>query len=299
MMRVVCVGTVTVDLVFDIAEPALKPQKYRAETSRLVTGGGALIAARAIARLGGAAHLAGAVGDDAFADLIAAEMAAAGVATDLLTRRDGVPTARSAVLVTPDGERTIVNHRDDRLHQGGLALDVTLGGFPFDAALADTRWPGGAAQVLHAARDAGRPGVVDAEAPVAIAAEALALASHVAFSEQGLHDYTGESDPHRGLVAASARLGWVCVTRGPEPVLWHDDTGLFEVAVPQVTAVDTLGAGDVWHGAFALALAEGRPDREAIVRANAAAALKASARGLGTALPDRDTLESFLTETTT
>jgi sulfofructose kinase len=268
--------------------------KYRASDSALTTGGCALNAAAAVARLGGAAHLAGAIGADAFGDLLVAEIEGEGVATGLVTRVPGAPTARSAVIVGPDGGRTIVNHRDPRLFDAEPSLPDP---FPFDAALADTRWPRGAALVLAAARSARKPAVLDAEAPVAEAAGALQVASHVAFSEQGLADWAGTTDQAAALARAATQLGaWVCVTRGPEPVLVHDGKGLTEVPAFAVEAVDTLGAGDVWHGAFALFLAEGLAEADAVRRASAVAALKASRFGGRGALPDRNRLEHFLKE---
>ena len=119
MASVVCAGVVTADLVFRVPEPVDAPKKYRANQSVLTSGGCALNAAAAVARLGGAAHLAGSVGADLFGDVVRDEIAAEGVATGLLVRAEGVPTARSAVLVGPGGERTIVNHQSTRDYSTG------------------------------------------------------------------------------------------------------------------------------------------------------------------------------------
>lgn len=62
----------------------------------------------------------------------------------------------------------------------------------------------------------------------------------------------------------------------------------------KVEVVDTLAAGDVWHGAFALRLAEGAGEVDAINFANAAAALKCTRFGGGDGCPDRDATEAFL-----
>ena len=293
MASIACAGVVAADLVFAVPRLPDKPLKYRANASALVAGGCAVNAAAAVARLGGRAFLMGAVGDDAFGAMIRAEMAAEGVDCATLTVADA-PTARSAVLSAADGERMLVNHRDPALFAATPTIPAP---FPYDGALADTRWPAGAAALLTAARAAGRPGVLDAEAPSDVAAAALAAASHVAFSEQGLADFIGLDDARAGLTEAAARLGkWVCVTRGPAPVLIHDGAAVSEAAAFAVTAVDTLGAGDVWHGAFALFLAEGLDEARAVRRANAVAALKASAFGGRAALPDRARLESFMRE---
>jgi sulfofructose kinase len=146
--------------------------------------------------------------------------------------------------------------------------------FPFDGALVDTRWPDGAAQIVKAARRAGKPAVIDAEAPVALAADALAHSSHIAFSEQGLTDYAGRCDG-AALKEVATQLGvWCAVTRGALPVLCHDGQTLTEVPTFPAPAANTLGAGDVWHGAFTLGLAQGRSALDAVGWANAAASLK-------------------------
>jgi sulfofructose kinase len=61
-----------------------------------------------------------------------------------------------------------------------------------------------------------------------------------------------------------------------------------------VTAVDTLGAGDVWHGAFALALAEGEDEPAAVRAASAAAAIKVTRHGGRAGAPTRAERDALL-----
>ena len=227
-------------------------------------------------------------------EFVREELTGEGVSTESLLCADGLATSRSSVLVGPDGERTIVNHRDPRLFDNLPALPEP---FSYDAALADTRWPRAAERILHAARTAGRPAVLDAEMPIAPATGALEAASHIAFSEQGLADWAGTADQPSALARAARRFGaWVCVTRGAAPVLVHDGVAPSEVPAFAVEAVDTLGAGDVWHGAFALYLAEGLAPAVAVRHANGVAALKTTAFGGREALPSRARLDRFLEE---
>ncbi|MEM8914282.1 MAG: PfkB family carbohydrate kinase [Pseudomonadota bacterium] len=266
---VLCAGLVTVDFLYELPSYPKAGEKHRAEAATTRTGGGALNAAAAIAALGGKAMLAGSIGDDMLGTVVREEVARLGIDGSCLEVRPGVPTARSAVVLTADGERTVVNHRDPRL------FETPLSSIPeFDAILMDTRWPAAAKPLLQTACAGQKPSVIDAEAPLADVEDLLPLASHVAFSEQGLEDFTSSSDAD-GLTQAVQRLNtWVCVTRGPQPVLYHDGQKTEQVAAFPVTTSDTLGAGDVWHGAFALALADGIPPVESITFANAATALK-------------------------
>lgn len=291
MPRIVCAGLIATDLVFEVGAFPVKGTKSRASASWMISGGGALNAACAIASLGGNASLAGAIGDDDFGRFLRKKMRERCIDDRFVSSTEGATTSRSANLIGPDGDRTIINYRDDVGFPVHFALPDDAS---FDAVLVDTRWPEGAARLVEAANRAGKPSVVDAEAPVAPAAWALANASHVVFSEQGLADYVGESDA-AGLKTAARRLGhWCAVSRGALPVLCHDGHGLIEVATFPANAVNTLGAGDVWHGAFALALASGLSEISAVRWANAAAALKVRRPIADEAMPTAAEVEALL-----
>jgi sulfofructose kinase len=155
--------------------------------------------------------------------------------------------------------------------------------------LADTRWPQGNLAALELARGRGIPGVLDAEAPVDPAL--IAAASHVAFSRQGLASLSS-GEPAEAL-AAMDLPAWACVTDGAHGVFLR---GGGHVPAFPVRAIDTLGAGDVWHGAFALRLAEGADETAAIRFANAAAALKCVRPWGREGCPTRAETEAFLKE---
>lgn len=272
MPSILCAGLIAVDLVFEVDEFPTKGTKNRARTSRMIIGGGALNAASTIASLGGKASLAGSIGDDAFGKFIRCKILERKIDDRFVRTISGATTSRSANIISAVGDRTIINHRDDALVAAPLDLPPE---FPFDAVLVDTRLPAAALQIVEAATSAGKPAVVDAEAPVTDAISAIRGASHIVFSEQGLADYCGDS-PDALERAAEQLGGWCAVTRGALPVLCHDGTHIVEVPALPTTAVNTLGAGDVWHGAFTLALAQGRSEDNAVLRANAAASLKVS-----------------------
>lgn len=291
MPMIICAGLISADIVFEISDFPVKGTKNRASSSLVITGGGAMNAASAIASLGGQAYLAGAIGNDKFGAFLHEKMSDRGIDDQYVSTISGIDTSHSAILITPDGDRTITNHRDAALIPNDLVLTTP---FPYDAALVDTRWPKGALQIIEAASRAGKPAVIDAEAPVAEAAQALAVASHVVFSEQGLEDYCGASDAD-ALQKVAKKLGnWCAVTRGSLPVLCHDGRHLTEVPTFPTIAVNTLGAGDVWHGAFTLALAMGQPELDAIKWANAAASLKVCHPIQSEAMPTAAEIEALL-----
>lgn len=291
MPRIICAGLIAADLVLEVDEFPLKGTKNRARASRMITGGGALNAASAIARLGGDVSLVGVIGDDEFGLFLRQKIVGRKIDDQYVRTVAGAATSRSANMITPDGDRTIINHRETAFSQATLQLPAE---FTFDAALVDTRWPEAAVQIIEAAKRAGKPAVVDAEAPFAEAQTALESASHIVFSEQGLADYCGGKSAE-ALGQAAAQLGvWCAVTRGALPVLFHNGQSLTEVPTHPTTAVNTLGAGDVWHGAFTLALSQGRSEMDAIRWANAAASLKVSRHVRVEELPTTTEVEALL-----
>jgi sulfofructose kinase len=302
---VLCVGHAVQDHVYTLPRLPVGGSKNRASGFASVGGGPAATAAVAIARLGGAARLAARVGDDEMAGEIERELRDHGVDCALLRRFPGRASSRSAVFVDHAGERMIVNHTDPAMPADPAWLEaVDLAGV--DAMLADVRWPEGAALMLARAKAAGLPAVLDADVPLPPGSPLPRAATHVAFSLPGLRDHLGlAADVPLGLEDCTTALqriaretgAWCAVTLGAEGVL-HTRGGEFARSPAfRVTAVDTLGAGDVWHGAFALALAEGADEATAVRAASAAAALKVTRPGGRAGAPTRAERDALLSST--
>ena len=123
----------------------------------------------------------------------------------------------------------------------------------------------------------------------------MGRATHVVWSEVALSDWSGSPDPEIGLRAARRRFqGFLGVTVGAAGFRWLDGDRMRGEPAPEVVAVDTLAAGDVFHGAFLLALAEGQSVPAAARFANVAAAFKCRAFGSRTTTPPRTEVEAFL-----
>jgi sulfofructose kinase len=294
MATVFCVGHAVQDYVYSLPALPTRAEKHFATGFMSVGGGPAATAAVAIARLGGHAVLAARVGDDTVADAILSELAGSGVDCSHVRRFAGRGSSVSAVIVDPAGERLIVNHLDRAMPSAAdwLPEPTSLGAA---AVLADTRWPEGAARALAAARAAGLPAVLDADRPMPRDGVAIGAATHVAFSAEALAELTGEVDPVRGLKRAGAgSSAWCCVTVGAAGVHVLERGLVAHFPAFVVPVVDTLGAGDVWHGAFALGLAEGMDTTQAVHFASAAAALKVQGAGGRASAPKRKEVDDFM-----
>lgn len=299
MATVFCIGQAVQDFVFSVDAMPTTADKYRASDFETLGGGPAATAAVAIARLGGEARLAARVGDDMLANLIAAELESYGVDCTLLRRMGGRRSSVSAVLVDSAGERMIVNYLDSSMDADPEWLHAYA---PLDvgAILTDTRWPEGALLGLNLARRNDLPAILDADLPVPKDGELVRAATHVAFSAGGLAEFSGIENVEDALRSVHQETGaWCCVTLGAEGSLLIEEGELSRLPAFKVSVRDTLGAGDVWHGAFALALAEGKAAGDAVIFASAAAALKVQNGGGRAGCATRKDVEDFLRQQVT
>lgn len=296
MTSIVCLGIAVRDLVFRVPELPPRPAKLTASSLRHEGGGMAASAAVAAARLGGRVAWWGRLGDDPQGHALVAELRQQGVEV-MASMQPGTQTPTSAVLVSDNGERLLAVFRgrfDDS--PDWLPLDRLHG---VQAVLADFRWARGAAALFDAARARGLPSVLDADVgdPDGVRA-LLPRVQHAVFSETGLAEAAGTDAVEPALERMHA-LGpaVVGVTLGERGSVFRLDGRVHRVAAVPVQARDTNGAGDVFHGAYTVALAEGQGVLDAVRWASTAAALKCR-NGTGwAAAPDRPSVQQLLKDT--
>jgi len=295
---ILCAGIIVLDEVFRVDRFPQPDVKAQAQSFFIVNGGCAANAAVAVARLGGRAALAGPLGgppgEDSNGDRVLAALAREQIDCTGCQRLAGVATALSAIFIDARGDRMIVTHRDDRLAAATPADPAGLVACA-DAVLADNRFPEFVRPICVAARARGVTVVLDADRPTQMSDELFRIATHVVFSAECLRATTGLDDLGAALAAiAGTTPSFLAVTQGPRDVLWREGARLRKSPVFAVDAIDTLGAGDVFHGAFTLALAEGRDLVAALRFAAAAAGLKCTRIGGSMAAPRRAEVEALL-----
>jgi sulfofructose kinase len=162
----------------------------------------------------------------------------------------------------------------------------------------DVRWPEAALLALVAAHDRQIPCLADLDvAPRETLLPLFHNADYAIASEGGAKILTGESTGLDALkVMAREHPGFVAVTMGENGAFWADRKSgvLRHVAPVPVEAVDTLAAGDVFHGAFALGLAEGWDIERNMRFATTAAAIKCTRFGGRLGAPTRDEVEAMM-----
>lgn len=290
-VKLLSVGALTLDTILRVETLPIQQGKFIASDGVQIASGMATSAACAAHRLGADVSLWASAGDDPVGDQLIAGVEAEGVDCSFVRRISGARSALASILVDAHGERIIVPFYDSQAQADPETLPVAdLSAF--DAVLVDVRWPGAAALALTAARAIGRPAILDADtAPRDVLEHLLPLASHIVASEPAARILcSNDLDPRQACEALARRTdAFVAVTGGAAGTWWFDRAvnSSRHVAAPKIKAVDTLAAGDVFHGAFAVGLAEAMPVEQALRFASAAAALKCLRFGGRLGAPDR------------
>src|ERR1700728_2734896 len=298
--RILCTGIIVLDEVFRVDAFPEADGKVEATGFFIVNGGCAPNAAVAIARLGGHAALAGPMGgpagEDANGDLVLAALARENIDCSACQRVAGLATALSAIFINARGDRTIVTYRDERVAAVNPA-DPEGVVARADLVLADNRYPQFARPICEAARRRNLPVVVDGDKPRVVDDPLFRFASHVIFSSECLRATTGRDDLADGLSHIARHTNaFLAVSNGPDDIIFREGRALRRVPVFEISAVDTLGAGDALHGGFALALAEGRTETDALRFGAAVAGIKCTRIGGSAGSPKRAEVEALLAD---
>ncbi len=301
--RILCIGHAALDRIYRIEAFPPEPTKVRA-IEHVETGGGmAANASVAIARLGGKAELWSRIGDDAAGQTIKAGLRSERVDVRYVQAFEDARSSTSAIIVDDRGERLIVGQRDTGMPSSTDWLPLERIG-EMHAVLGDVRWLEGLRAAFTRARAEGVPTVLDADLGAReVLPEILALADYAIFSRPALREFCGASaDTPDAALALDQVLACgpmhAGVTLGGDGYRWKEKGALGDilsghVAAPKVDVIDTTGAGDAFHGAFTLMLAEGRTTQQCATVACEVAARKCTRLGSRAGLPRRDSVEAL------
>ena len=295
--RILCIGMPVRDLTFRVQGLPARGSKENASHFEEICGGNALNGAIGIVRLGGRASICGPMGDarETTSRYIFEKMAEEGIETKHIVHMPGLVTPISNIMIDPSGERTIVTFRDPQLWKVRLPDPDTLLE-DCDAILTESRCAEFCTDLCVEATRRGIPVIVDVDRAMSLREGLLTASSHLVFSSEPLQETAGVSDDGEALKKISKLTpSFLAGTRGAQGTIWLDEHhNLQQTPAFPVHTVDTLGAGDVFHGAFALAITENQDLRAALRFASAAAALKCTRFGGAFAAPQRAEVEALL-----
>lgn len=262
----------------------------------VVQGGGPSVNAIATAaRLGAATAFIGCVGNDQRGRNIIAGLVAEGVDVRGMRMREGAESAAGFCWIEKqNGKRSIAWTRGTARPLSAKEIVPDLIGASKVLHL-DGHHTKAAVAAAQLARQHGVTVSLDAGTLVPGIEQLFALSDVIIASERLACRYTGQSDMETAAAKLfSAHCKFSAVTMGSEGAIGFDGREFFRCPAFKVAAVDTTGAGDVFHGAFAYEYVKGGSWAQCLRFASAVAALKCTQFGGRAGIPDLKTTEEFL-----
>jgi ribokinase len=296
MTHIAVLGSTNMDLVAYVPKAPQRGETVTGREFRTIPGGKGANQAIAAARAGATVSMIGAVGNDAYGTQLRSTLEHSGVDTDHLRTTEG-PSGTAHIVVDDEGGNAIVvipaaNGTVDHLAPGDDGLIASA-----DALLLQLEIP--LAAVVAGAEAARAHGVRTILTPAPaqpLPIELLSATDLLVPNEHEATTLTGRTDPHAAALALLDEVPEVVITLGSAGSLYvARDAEPLSVPAPQVTAVDSTGAGDTFVGALAVALGEGRAMRDALRWAAAAAALSVQRAGASASMPYRPEIDKQCT----
>ena len=290
-------GAVAVDDFLYVASYPPPDSKARVIRRERQCGGLTATALVTAARLGARCAYAGVLGHDELSNFAFERLEKEGIDTSWAQRNRSARPIHSTIVVD--------RHRGTR--NIFFNVEQVVGASPRTPAelvsrcrvlFVDNIGVSGMIRAARLGRRAGIPVVADFESDNDPRfRELLALADHLILSLDFASKITGASSPQKVLAKLTHPEYQVLVVTDGDKGCWFLERG-WPAPIHQrafkVKAVDTTGCGDVFHGAYAFALAHGLPLQERIRLASATAALKATRRGGQAGIPSLSAVQKLL-----
>jgi len=280
---VLCVGHASYDLSFSVAHHPTEDEKISAEGFVGCGGGPAANAAVTVSKLGLKSSFAGYLGQDIYGEKHYQELLEYGVHTDLVIR-DTSPTPLSIVLVKPDGKRALINYKGETraLPSGTIDFSSVIP----KVVLFDGHEPHLSKFLLERTQHEGIPTLLDAGS---VHEGTLALMEQVDYlvcSEKFARQFAGDEETALARLAEVSPA--VVITLGERGLIWRRGQERGILSAFPINAIDTTGAGDAFHGAFAAALSSDMNWPDVLRYASAAGSLSCTKIGARSGLPSKE-----------
>ncbi len=291
------VGLNATDTTIQLSEFPECGSKVEYDSEKVAPGGQVASTVVACQTWGLSTRYVGKLGDDDAARLHAQEFLRTGVEAQLL-HTPGVASARSLILVDSHGERTVLCRRDERviLKPEELTREWIVNARALHVDGHDTA---AAALAASWARAAGVPVIADLDDKYAGVDALIANVDYLIVSRDLPGRLTGEGNLKTALRALQRRFGCqlTAATLGPDGVLAWDGEHFLHASAYRVPAIDTTGAGDIFHAGFIYGLLQGWPLERQLDFSCAAAAMNCKAEGARGGIGSVETIEALMANT--
>ncbi len=256
-MKIICIGNAAYDITLPMNHFPIENKKVRIATNRIECGGGsASNCAYLLAKWGMETYFAGAVGDDYYGNKIIEEYEKIGVNTKYLEKKAGIPTTSSFIITnTSIGSRTVLTDKDSKMTMGKMPIDDQ-----FDVILLDGYEKAFAKEVIKKNPKAIK--IIDAGSMRESTLELAHMVDYIVCSHDFAEEYTKKKIDYNDMRTLIEIYDDLKKDFSQKIIITLEDKGCFTYEngykmVPsiKVEAVDSTGAGDIFHGAFTYCIA--------------------------------------------
>jgi len=242
-------GLATLDLVYLAGKPPGENQKVVASDCTIAAGGPAANAAVTFSFLGNAAVWAGVLGTHAIAQLIRADLAEYNVRIiDLEPGRSHSPPVSSIIVTEATGDRAVVsiNATKSQVDRQAINQDILTS---VNIVLLDGHQIAASKEIAQLAHSKNIPILLDGGSWKPGLEEILPFIEWAVCSDN-FHPPNCNNSEQVFAYLSAAGISHIALTRGEKSILYLSNGTYSSIEVPQIQATDTLGAGDIFHGAF-------------------------------------------------
>jgi len=287
---VLCIGHASFDLIFSVARHPSNDEKMSANAFQHSGGGPAANAALLVSKLGLKSAYAGYLGLDAYGEQHLTELKNGNVNSTLIVRGQN-PTPITTIIVKPNGQRALINFK-------GNTQALPVNAINFDTIkprviLVDGHEPHLSLPLIQKAKDNNIPTVLDAGSLHNGTEMLMTAVDHLVCSQKfALQFAQTEQQAFNQLSKITTHL---VITLGDQGLLWKTPEQTGALPAFPVKTIDTTGAGDAFHGAYAAGLAQQLPWLTVLRYASSAGAYCCMHMGARQGLPSKQQLENFQT----
>lgn len=292
-MRIICVGQSAYDITLPLNHYPVENKKIRVSNKVECGGGSASNCAYLLAKWGLETYFAGVVGDDYYGNKIIEEFNEVGVNTKYLISDKEFPTTASYIIAnTTGGTRTILTNRHPDIKMHELEIEdkfevILLDGYEFDFAK----------QLIEKNPDAIK--IIDAGSLKEKTVELCHMVDYIVCSKDFAEDYTKKKVDYKNMqsiieIHEDMQRDFnkkIVITLEDKGSFTYDDGYKLAPSI-KVKAIDSTGAGDIYHGAFTYGVAKKLPLEKILLMSNIAGALSVEKIGGRFSVPTLEEVES-------
>lgn len=295
-MKILVIGNATYDVTFPLDKFPEENTKNRVDTRVECGGGPAFNAAYLLGKWGMDTTFAGVIGNDSFGSKIVKQLQSVGIKTNYMQVSSEFPTTNAFIIAnTSIGSRTVLTYKPGTMKMNDFDID-----FEPDIILVDGQEYDMSVKFINKYPNA--ISIIDAGRPKEHIIELAKMVDYVVCSKEFAEAVTQvKIEDEKGKINAYKKMdiifkGEVVITLESKGALYKYNNQVRRMPSLKVKAIDSTGAGDIFHGAFTYAIANKYDIEKAVMIGNIAGALSVTKIGSFASMPSKEDIRKYYHE---